>query len=151
MRKLLVAIVLVLGVSRPNAARAESIGLGVFLGQPTGLDIKIGLQGRSALDIVLGATRFDEPRASYGHLQYLVLLGVARGSSINVPFRLGIGAAVYGITEDATSLAARLPLQIALRFRRTPLEIYGEVAFVVQLIDDVDTDIDGGIGVRVYF
>lgn len=149
MRKLVIAIVLVIGLH--GSARAESIGLGVFLGQPTGLDIKIGLQGRSALDIVLGATRFDEPRASYGHLQYLVLLGMARGQSINVPFRLGIGVAVAGLTEDNTALFARVPLQIGLRFRRTPLEIYGEIAFVLQLIDDVDPDVDGGIGLRVYF
>jgi hypothetical protein len=149
MRKLVIATLVVLGLT--GTARSESIGIGVFLGQPTGLDIKIGLQGRSALDIVLGATRFDEPRASYGHLQYLVLLGVARGQSVNVPFRIGVGVAFAGVTEDATAVLARLPLQLGLRFRRTPLEIYGEIAFVVQLIDDVDTDIDGGIGLRVYF
>ncbi|MBA2539059.1 MAG: hypothetical protein H0V17_05440 [Deltaproteobacteria bacterium] len=148
MRKLVI-VALVLGLG--GSARAESIGIGVFVGQPTGLDLKIGLQGRSALDIVLGATRFDEPRASYGHLQYLVLLGVARGQSVNVPLRLGIGVAIAGVTEDATAVAARVPLQLGLRFRRTPLEIYGEIAFVLQLIDDVDTDIDGGIGLRVYF
>jgi hypothetical protein len=149
MRKLVIATLLVLGLG--STARAESIGIGVFLGEPTGLDINIGLQRRSALDIVLGASRFDEGRVSYGHLQYLVVLGVARGQSINVPFRLGVGVAFYGVTEDATAVAARVPFQLGLRFRRTPLEIYGEIAFVVQLIDDIDTDVDGGIGIRVYF
>jgi hypothetical protein len=148
MKKLLV-ILFVLGLS--SSARAESIGLGVFLGQPTGLDIKIGLQGRSAIDIVLGANRFDEPRVSYGHVQYLALLGVAHGQSVNVPFRLGVGGAVFALTEDNTTLAARVPLQIGLRFRRTPLEIYGEVAFVILFNDGTDTDIDGGLGLRVYF
>ncbi len=150
MRKLVIAIVLLIGPGL-GAARGESIGIGVFLGQPTGLDLKIPLQRRSALDIVIGATRFDEPRASYGHLQYLVLLGLARGQSVNVPFRLGVGVAVAGLTEDNTQIAARLPLQVGLRFRRTPLEIYGEIAFILVLIDDFDTDIDGGLGLRVYF
>lgn len=148
MRKLAITAVILLGLAAP--ARAD-VGIGVFVGQPTGLDIKIGLQGRSALDIVLGTTRLDEPRASYGHLTYLILLGMARGQSVNVPIRLGIGAAVYGFSDDNTQLAARMPFQLGLRFRRTPLEIYGEIALVIELIDDLDTDVDGGIGLRVYF
>lgn len=148
MKKLLVVIGLLLGT---GSARAESIGLGVFLGQPTGLDIKIGLQGRSALDIVLGVNQFDDPHLSYGHVQYLALLGVARGRTINVPFRLGIGGAVIGLTDDTTVFAARVPFQLGLRFRRTPLEIYGEIAFVLVFDDGTDTDVDGGLGLRVYF
>lgn len=149
MTRLVLAVLLVAGAG--GAARAESIGLGVFVGQPTGLDIKIGLQGRSAIDIVLGANRFDRPRVSYGHLTYLALLGVAHGRTVNVPLRIGVGAAVYDLDGDATAVAARVPLQLGLRFRRTPVEIYGEIAFVLQLIDDVDTDLDGGLGLRVYF
>ncbi len=148
MKKLLVVMALVLGT---GSARAESIALGVFLGQPTGLDIKIGLQGRSALDIVIGANQFDDPRLSYGHVQYLALLGVVRGRSVNVPFRLGIGGAVIGVTDDNTVFAARAPFQLGLRFRRSPLEIYGEIAFVLVFNDGTDTDVDGGLGLRVYF
>jgi hypothetical protein len=148
MRKLALAIVVLIGLH--GSARAESIGLGLFVGEPTGLDLKIGLQGRSALDIVLGVARYDSD-FSYGHIQYLVLLGTARGQSINVPFRLGVGVAVAGLFEDATAVAARVPFQVGLRFRRTPLEIYGEIAFVMQFIDDFNTDFDGGIGLRIYF
>jgi hypothetical protein len=145
-------LVLVLGLlAATGSARAESIGLGAFLGQPTGLDIKIGLQGRSALDIVIGVNQFDDPHLSYGHIQYLALLGVARGRTVNVPFRLGVGGAVIGVTDDNTVFAARVPFQLGLRFRRSPVEIYGEVAFVLVFNDDTDTDVDGGLGLRIYF
>lgn len=148
MKKLVLVLVLRL---LAGSARAESIGLGAFLGQPTGLDIKIGLQGRSALDIVIGVNQFNDPHLSYGHIQYLALLGVARGRTVNVPFRLGVGGAVIGVTDDNTVFAARVPFQLGLRFRRSPVEIYGEVAFVLVFNDDTDTDVDGGLGLRIYF
>ena len=148
MKKLVLVLILRL---LAGSARAESIGLGAFLGQPTGLDIKIGLQGRSALDIVIGVNQFNDPHLSYGHIQYLALLGVARGRTVNVPFRLGVGGAVIGVTDDNTVFAARVPFQLGLRFRRSPVEIYGEVAFVLVFNDDTDTDVDGGLGLRIYF
>ena len=55
----------------PSPARAD-FGLGLFLGEPTGLDLKFGMGNRSALDIVLGYTTFDDARTGYGHVTYLV-------------------------------------------------------------------------------
>lgn len=152
---LAVVVAAVLGASaRP--ARAE-IGVGVFLGQPTGLDIKIDLQRRAALDIVIGWDDFDDSRNGYAHLTYLVGLGVARGRSVLIPFRLGIGGVIYGGGGgfDEVNLGVRAPFEIGFRFRRTPLEIYLEAAIKLTLVDDGDNndnvDGDGGVGLRVYF
>ncbi|MEO8703963.1 MAG: hypothetical protein ABI867_28190 [Kofleriaceae bacterium] len=139
-------------VATQGAARAD-FGIGLFVGEPTGLDLKIDLQPRSAIDIVLGVVSINDGGrdVSYGHLTYLYTLTVARGRTVRIPLRLGIGASLFGVTEDNTQLAARVPFELGLRFRRSPLEIYGEIAFVLRLIDDVDTNIDGGIGLRLYF
>jgi hypothetical protein len=144
----LAIVAIVLGLS--GSARGDT-AIGVFVGEPTGLDIKLGLQNRGALDFVIGATSLRDGRVSYGHITYLYTLAVARGQSVNVPLRLGIGGWVAGITEDGEAFGARVPFEIALKFRRTPLEIYGEISFVLQLVHDVNDDIDGGIGLRVYF
>lgn len=154
---LAVAVAAVLGATaRP--AQAE-VGVGIFLGQPTGLDVKIGLQRRSALDIVVGWDDFDDDRGrdGYAHVTYLINLGVARGSSVLIPFRLGIGGAVYGSGNefDEVNLAVRAPFEVGFRFRRTPLEIYLEAAIKLTVLDDNDNndniDGDGGVGLRVYF
>lgn len=152
MRILSFAIVAIIAVTAaaPSTARAESIGLGLFIGRPTGLDIKIDLARRSAIDILLGVTSFEGGRATYGHVTYLVTPFVGRGRSILVPLRLGVGAAVYGV-EDNVDFAVRAPLEIGLRFRRTPLEIYGELALAFQLSGGADLYGQGGIGLRVYF
>jgi hypothetical protein len=161
LRPLVLALVVAAGVAAaPGGARADSdIGIGLFLGQPTGLDLKIGLGRRSALDIVLGYTDFDDDfEANYAHVTYLVTPFAARGRSVLVPFRLGIGGAFYddgGDFGDGANVAVRAPLQIGFVFRSVPLELYGEIALKVTFIDEYDNrdevDFDGGIGFRIYF
>lgn len=141
----------------PAVARAD-LGVGLFVGQPTGLDLKIGLERRTALDVVIGWDRLDEGRVDYAHATFLANLGVARGRSVLVPFRVGVGVAVFdgaGAFGDEVNVAVRAPIELGLRFRRTPVELYGELALKLTLIDGnddhSDVDGDGGVGLRVYF
>jgi hypothetical protein len=162
MRKLLIITIVALAstAATERSARAD-VGLGAFFGEPTGLDVKIGLDRRSSLDIVVGwysDWRHDFDRGAYGHLTYLLTPMVGHGDSINVPLRIGIGGAIYdqgGHFNDDLNLAARFPFEVGLAFRRTPLEIYFEVALKVTILDEGDNhsnvDLDGGIGIRFYF
>ena len=106
-----VMVAALLGTARP--AQAE-IGIGLFVGQPTGLDIKLGLQRKTALDIVVGWDDFDDGRSGYAHVTFLVNLTNVRGSDVIVPFRLGIGGAVFedgGDFGDDINVAVRAPLE----------------------------------------
>jgi hypothetical protein len=152
MRKLAIATAVLgaVALAAPSSARAEGLGIGVFFGEPTGLDLKIDLQARSSLDIVLGATTFRDGRTNYGHLSYLYTLVAARGQSVVVPIRLGIGGAIFGNSDNIEGLV-RVPFELGLRFRRTPIEIYGEITPVIVLTNDADFDVMGGIGIRFYF
>jgi hypothetical protein len=155
MRKLLVAT-FVFGfvlAARATPARAD-FGIGLFLGDPSGLDLKIGLTNRTGLDIVLGFDSFRDGRADYGHLTYLVTPLVAHGDSVLVPIRLGIGAALYGGSGDF-DFAVRAPFELALRLRDAPLEFYGELALEFTLFgpnqDALQAHLQGGLGFRVFF
>jgi hypothetical protein len=136
-------------VARPAAARAD-VGLGLFLGEPTGIDLTLGLSGRSGLDLLLGWNTFRDGRVGYGHVTYLVTPVVGHGDAVTVPLRLGIGGALYGPGDDLT-FGIRAPLELGLRLRRTPIEFYGEIALAIIFFDNVDTDIQGGVGFRIYF
>src|SRR5213595_1955242 len=122
MRKLLLTTVVfgVVVAAGARPARAD-FGLGLFLGEPTGIDLKVGLNHRSALDIVLGFDTLREGRGGYGHLTYLVTPVVAQGNAVSVPLRIGIGAAVFGNRNDI-DVAVRAPFEVGLLLRRTPLE-----------------------------
>lgn len=147
MRKLVILAVLAGAVP---AARAD-VGLGLFVGRPTGLDLKLGLAPRSGLDIVLGWDTFRDGRDLYAHVTYLATLVVAHGQSVIVPLRLGIGGAIYG---GEPNFAVRAPLEIGFRFRSAPVELYGEIAARLELANrpgDPDFWLDGGVGFRIYF
>lgn len=133
--------------ARPAPARAD-FGIGLFLGDPSGLDLKIGLNPKSGLDLLFGVNTLSDGRVSYGHLTYLVTPLITQGDSISVPLRFGLGAAVYG-DSDNIHVGARVPVELALRFR-SPLEIYGELALLFT-IDEGDLDLQGGGGIRLYF
>jgi hypothetical protein len=139
-------------------AHAQDMGIGIFVGEPLGLTLKVGLEPRSALDIVLGYTTYDDARDAYAHLTYQVAPFVGRGRSVVVPVYLGLGAAVFdgpGDFGDELNLAVRAPLGLALQFRRAPIELYGEVALKIVLLDngrdDDNVNADGGIGFRLRF
>lgn len=149
-------LILIASVAVAVPAQAD-VGLGVFVGEPTGLDLKIGLSPRSGLDLVFGWDTYRDNRDHYAHVTYLATLVVGHGESVNVPLRLGVGGAIYddGSFDRGTNLAVRVPLQLGLRFRTAPIEIYGEVALKLTFLDDNnnndDVDLDGGIGFRIYF
>jgi hypothetical protein len=151
MRNLVLAMLLVAAFE--STSRAESVGIGLFLGEPSGLDLKVGLSAKSSIDIVIGQTSFRENRTDYLHVTWLLTPFVARGRSVLVPFRIGIGAAAIGVVDDNPHAAVRVPLEIGFRFRRTPIEIYGEVAIKGVFVEEdfITFDVDGGIGIRFYF
>jgi hypothetical protein len=135
-----------------HAARAD-VGIGPFFGDPSGLDLKFGMAPRSGLDVLLGWYDFRGlGNGGYAHVTYLVTPIVGRGDSVLVPLRLGIGGAVFGDSNNVDA-GVRFPLEVALKFRRAPLEIYGEIALLVVLLHP-NYDLvqgQGGIGLRFYF
>src|SRR5258707_1349361 len=82
-------------VAASTTARAD-IGLGLFVGEPLGLDLKLGIGPRSGLDIVLGASSYRRGRTDYAHVTYLLTPFVGHGDSVLIPLRLGVGGAVFG-------------------------------------------------------
>jgi len=80
---LILAATLAAATLVPSAARAD-IGLGIFVGEPTGLDLKIDIEQRSALDFVFGLSSFRNDRVNYGHFTYLVTPFIGRGRSVLV-------------------------------------------------------------------
>jgi len=152
LRKAVIVLALI-GSAAP--ARAD-VALGVFIGDPTALDLKLGFDRVSALDLAFGVDAPDNNYGYYFHATYLATLAVARGNAVNVPVRLGIGGALFWDDRfSGTAFGARAPLELALRFRRAPIEIYGELALLLVFIDPARNGVypalQGGIGVRVYF
>lgn len=148
---------LALVTATPTPARAE-VGLGIFLGEPIGLTLKVDLERRSSLEFLVGATSARQTRSNYGHLSYLVAPVIGHGRRVSIHLRLGLGVALFDDDNgfaDELNVAARAPLQVGWVFRRVPLEIYAEAALKLNVIDADDDlallDLDGGAGLRLLF
>jgi len=150
MRRIVIIIAMLLAT---HSARAD-VAIGGFFGDPSGLDLKFGLAPRSGLDVLLGWYDFRGlGNGGYAHMTYLVTPIVGHGESVIVPLRIGIGGAVFGDNGDNIDVGVRFPLEVGLRFRSAPVEIYGEIAALFAFIHPRYEvfNVQGGVGLRFYF
>ncbi len=141
-----------LALATPAVARADGgpFGLGISLGQPTGLTLGYRFSPKSMLDVTLGLDGFDND-AYYVHavVDFFPFGDILGGGSVGLSPYIGIG----GIAFDAgdIGLAARVPFGLSLDFRRAPIQIFGEIALILVVTPDTDTGFDGAGGFRYFF
>lgn len=145
--------------SLPTAAEARTnrkFGAGVILGDPTGLSAKYFLDRRHALDFALNYDlNDDEFHFHAGYLLHLNSLGHDLQPYVGIGGRLRVHDHDHhhhhDHDHDDTHLGARVPLGLAWMPGRTPIDIFIEVAPVLNVIPDMDVDVDAGLGVRYWF
>lgn len=145
------ALVLAL-VFAPAPARADGgpFGLGIVLGEPTGITGLYRFGDRTAVDISLGIDALDD-NGFYVHGVFLFFLpDLLGGGSVGLSPYLGPGAFVADAGNDV-ALGARVPFGLSLDFRRAPIQIYGEIAVGLLLVPDVDLGLGGAVGFRYFF
>jgi len=167
MRRVLTIAAAALGLLLVTSGRAEAhrwqhrnIGIGIVLGQPTGLTLDIRPNVWSSFEIDLGLGDFDEGESSYAHLVYQVrLFHLSHKRSLAIPLYLGVGAFVadgHGRDfEDDAVLGVRAPIGIAFEFR-PPVQIFLEIAILFEMVqigyDSNDrAHVRGALGFRLYF
>jgi hypothetical protein len=148
-----------------NASATEigdgrAFGLGLQLGEPTGITGKYYLGGRrNAIDFLVGSY-YDAGFAGdvYVHVSYHAHLAeLASGSGVAIPFRVGVGgflnSGYWRFDDDANDIVfgARVPVGLDFDLESAPVQFYLEVAVEVAIIPFVGAGIDGGIGARYYF
>jgi hypothetical protein len=141
----------------------KTFGLGIILGSPTGLSAKYYLSGSTALDFALGLyRRYRYDDAVQAHVDFLWHPAVlAETEPFMLPFYVGLGGRLLHHDryrdrdfDDGTHLGVRVPIGLLMDFNTVPIDIFFELALVVDFIVDHDhgyVDFDGAIGARFYF
>jgi hypothetical protein len=140
----------------------KRFGLGIMLGAPTGLSGKYFLGRDTAIDFGVGVIRYYRHRRSNLHLHADFLwhpVNLVAAEPFDLPLYFGIGARVWDFDDDndrdGFGLGVRVPVGIAFDFRKVPLDVFIELALVVDLFFDYDDDyagdINGAVGVRFWF
>jgi hypothetical protein len=142
------AIALSAGPPRADAAPPGDIGIGIIIGQPTGLTLEFFVASSQSIDLAIGLDAFNRG-GFYVHGDYLFYLpALVSGGSVMLSPYLGPGIFVAG--RDP-SIGVRVPFGLSLDFRAAPLKLFLEVAPHLRLVRDVDLGIGAAAGFRFFF
>lgn len=150
MNKIKFVLVLSSIVLLPNLkAQGNGVGLGLIIGEPTGISFKYWTGSTTAFDAALAWSFIDEG-AFHIHGDYLFhnmrLISVPEGT---LPFYYGIGARIK--TAKDAKLGIRVPLGLAYLFSNAPVDIFLEVVPILDLTPQTDFSINAAIGARYFF
>lgn len=130
-------------------AQSSGVGLGLIVGEPTGVSFKYWTGSTTAIDAAL-AWSFIDGGAFHIHGDYLFhnmrLISVPEGL---LPFYYGIGARIK--TANDTKLGVRVPLGLAYLFQSAPVDIFLEIVPILDLTPKTDFAINAALGARYYF
>lgn len=134
--------------STNSFSQDRGFGLGVVLGEPTGLSAKYWTGSNNAFDFAAAwSFRGD------GHLllqaDYVWHSFFIRVEEGKLPLYYGIGGRV--IFRDDPAVGVRIPVGLDYLFASAPLDIFFELAPILELAPETDFALGGGIGIRFWF
>jgi len=149
-KKIMISLFFILLLSNSVYAQRHGLGLGIILGEPTGISLKNWLDRSTAIDFAI-AWSFDGKGSFSIHGDYLShhfkLIQVDSGS---LPFYYGIGGSIKFQHDDAR-LGARVPLGLNYHFENLTLDLFLEFVPVLLLLPKTDFDINASVGIRYFF
>ncbi len=144
---IIIAIFTVFATPRLEAQDSGS-GLGIIIGNPTGVSFKSWLSGNSALDLAAAWSLNDERLLIQGSyiLHDVSIFKVSKGK---LALYYGIGGAI--VLTDDVGVAARVPVGLDYMFATAPFDIFVELAPSLLLVPKTDFRIGAAVGVRFWF
>jgi len=146
--KILSIIFLLLFISMTKA-QSSGVGLGLIVGEPTGISFKYWTGSTTAFDAALAWSFIDEG-AFHIHGDYIfhnfTLITIPEGK---LPFYYGIGARLK--TSHDSRLGVRVPLGLAYLFQTVPVDIFLEIVPILDFTPKTDFSINAAIGARYFF
>lgn len=137
---------------------SRDFGLGLILGNPTGVSAKGYLSPQHAIDGAVGFGILGGEHLRL-HADFLWQFPIHSWPVGDLDLHAGIGAmlAAYSHHHDhdhdhgGLGLGARGPVGLSLSFRDAPFDIFLEVALGIWLVKKVSANLDAAIGGRYWF
>lgn len=137
-----------------SVAQERKFGLGVMIGEPTGISAKLWTSNSNAFDFGLGWSVIGRGTNSsnrvYLHADYLWHAWNVIHSTERFPLYYGIGGRLRSGGNEG-SIAVRGVVGLAWMPRQTPIDIFLEVAPSFQLTPSTGIVVDAALGARYYF
>lgn len=136
-------------LAKPIAAQDRGFGMGIILGEPTGLSAKLWTSNDNAFDFAAAwSFRGDGNlllQADYVW-HFFNLIPVSSGK---LPLYVGIGGRV--ILANDPQIGVRIPVGLDYLFANAPVDIFVELVPILDLAPSTNFGVGGGIGIRYWF
>lgn len=146
---------------KPIAAQDHGFGMGLILGEPTGVSAKLWTSEINALDFGLGVSvggdrllykgNYNKGTRVHFHMDYLWHSFNVISSTEKFPLYYGVGGRFNTGGGYDGSLGIRGVIGIAWLPRSTPVDVFVELVPVLQVTPLTGLGIDAGLGIRYYF
>ncbi len=157
------AIMVAVAFAPLSSASAQDgrLGLGLIIGDPTGLTGKHHFSGRPAfIDWAVGFPLIDG-EGVYAHADFLWQPNLSTFDRATMDLYFGVGPKLAHFRggdrdgpdgdDDSLWLGARAPLGLSFNFNRVPIEVFVELAAGLWVIRVTDFDLDAAAGFRWWF
>lgn len=130
-------------------------GVGLILGEPSGVSGKLFLDERHALDLALDFSLRND--AFYVHGDYVLHLpGLLAGLSEGIWLAyVGVGGKLKvrdrKKDDDDLGVTVRVPLGVAWMPKTVPIDVFLEIVPGMRVLPETDPDFGAGLGVRWFF
>jgi hypothetical protein len=157
MKRIAAIVVLAFLTGASGAAQAQSrgFGLGVIVGEPTGLSAKLWQSRSTALDFG-AAWSFVDDSAFHLHVDILVhRFDVIQVDSGKLPLYYGVGGRAKFSKNDRGNQDAhvgiRFPVGLDYLFAREPLDLFFEIVPILDIAPETDVSLNASLGFRYWF
>ena len=137
-------LVVFLVISLSATYAQGNFGIGVILGEPTGLSAKLYTGSNNAFDFA-AAWSFKGNGNLLLQADYVWHSSLAR----ELALYYGIGGRV--IFQNDPLVGVRIPIGLDYRFSSAPIDIFVELVPILDLIPSTNFNLGGGIGIRFWF
>ena len=147
----IIALVLTLGLGANASAETTTFGLGIIVGEPTGIGMKTHLSSGNALAFAI-AWSVEKDNELHVQGDYLYhnydLITVEEGE---MPLYFGIGGRIKLNEDKDDNVGIRFPVGLDYIFANAPFDIFLEIVPILDLAPDTEFDLNGAIGGRYWF
>lgn len=138
-----------------SAAHAEDFAVGVILGDPSGLSAKMKYDAGHSLD---GALAYSSGKHSgmQFHVDYLWDRARSWGTTQGpLDMYYGLGGRLISYNDDRDksqiSIGPRGSIGLSFNVHNPNIELFGELAMVLDVAPSISADLDAGVGARIRF
>ena len=150
MKRIIVAGALSIFFIIHAGAQENGFGLGVIVGEPTGISLKGWMNNNTAIDAGV-AWSFSHETTFHVHIDYLLHNFSLIEKEDRIPLYYGLGGRIKTGGSGDDRVGIRGVIGVAYFFEDAPLDAFFEIVPVLDVSPTTDFQFNGGVGIRYYF